>query len=438
MGKSLELSTIFLTKNFGLGFLGVGLDLYPMKNFLKWVSSSNAAMRYALISCVISMVYFILQKMHARDGVADFRVYYDAANAIMHNTQLYGIAFGVSSGFYKYSPFAALPFIPLAILPYAVASAIYYFIVLVAFIYFSLLLLYFLEKHAGFEKYNKGWALAIITLFLADHFERELHLGNVNVFLLIGSFLVFVLIHKGKHWLAGLVYAFILLYKPHFVILLPLFVLQLNWRLLLTTAGGIGMGLLLPMIWKGWGGNNTWLHQWLGTMQEHNVKLEESPNTIYGIYTHFVAQPLGLQSGAFMVVVLLCAVAALVLWFMLHKILGESLIRKRYMTFFLLIALIPNLAHTDTEHFMWTWPLIAYTILQLMQMSKKRQWIYGGILALAFIPYCLNSPDIVGKPTQLLFDEGGLLGVANLVIIAVSVHLYLKFGSRQEVHSQTT
>jgi hypothetical protein len=385
------------------------------------------------------MVYFILQKMHARDGVADFRVYYDAANAILHNSQLYGIAFGVSSGFYKYSPFAAVPFIPLAILPYAVASAIYYFIVLVAFIYFSLLLLYFLEKHAGFEKYNKGWALAIITLFLADHFERELHLGNVNVFLLIGSFLVFVLIHKGKHWWAGLVYAFILLYKPHFVILLPLFVLQLNWRMLLTTAGGIVLGLLFPLLWKGWDGNALWLHQWLDTMQEHNVKLEESANTIYGIYTHFVAQPLGLQSGPFMVVVLLGVVAALVLWFILHKIPGESAIRKSYMTFFLLIALIPNLAHTDTEHFMWTWPLIAYTMMQLMQLDKKKQWIYGIILGLAFIPYCLNSPDIVGKPTQLLFDEGGLLGVANLVIIAVSIHLYLKFGSKSSLSlNQTT
>jgi hypothetical protein len=174
-------------------------------------------------------------------------------------------------------------------------------------------------------------------------------------------------------------------------------------------------------------------------MQEHNVKLEESANTIYGIYTHFVAQPLGLQSGPFMVVVLLGVVAALVLWFILHKIPGESAIRKSYMTFFLLIALIPNLAHTDTEHFMWTWPLIAYTMMQLMQLDKKKQWIYGIILGLAFIPYCLNSPDIVGKPTQLLFDEGGLLGVANLVIIAVSIHLYLKFGSKSSLSlNQTT
>jgi len=38
-------------------------------------------------------------------------------------------------------------------------------------------------------------------------------------------------------------------------------------------------------------------------------------------------------------------------------------------------------------------------------------------LVIAFVPFALNSPDIVGKDLRLLFDEGGL-GIANLLILA--------------------
>jgi hypothetical protein len=99
----------------------------------------------------------------------------------------------------------------------------------------------------------------------------------------------------------------------------------------------------------------------------------------------------------------------------------------RFIEFFILVALIPNLVHTDTEHFMWTWPLIAFIIIELF---KKKNTLFNSeglavivLFTISFIPYCLNSPDLVGKKLRFLFDEGGLLGIANLFIIAAAVLL---------------
>ena len=92
--------------------------------------------RFAIVVGIICLGYLVLEWYNGRAQMADFRVYYDAANALIHGDTLYGKAFGVSSGFYKYSPFACIPFIPLALLPYGIASVVYYLLTTAAIIWF--------------------------------------------------------------------------------------------------------------------------------------------------------------------------------------------------------------------------------------------------------------------------------------------------------------
>ena len=94
-------------------------------SFLNWIKDERSPQLFAGISFIICLAYYALETFNGRAQMADFRVYYDAANAFLNDTQLYGKAFGVSSGFYKYSPFACLPFVPLAVLPYNIASFIF-------------------------------------------------------------------------------------------------------------------------------------------------------------------------------------------------------------------------------------------------------------------------------------------------------------------------
>ena len=396
-----------------------------MKLFFHWLKQSIAAKRFIYISTIIGIGYFVLQKINYRDGMSDFRVYYDAATAIINNTSLYGVAFGLSSGFYKYSPFAAFPFIPLSILPYTLSSAFYYSILFVSIIFFTLLLVYYLEGLNQIKNTLRGWSFLLVVLFLANHFERELLLGNVNVFLLIASFILFQLVQKEQPILSGFVFAFILLVKLHFVILVPYFLLKQQWRLLVSATLFLSVGLFMPVFWKGIEGNWIWLTQWIETMQGHNMVLLDNNTTLYGMYKNCIALPLDMVVRNSDVLYILSGTALLFLMFILkNKKLNQTPIV--YIEYFLLVALIPNLTHTDTEHFLWTWPLITYVIILLLNDNVRFKIIYISLLVLAFVPYSLNSRDIIGIKAGLIFDRWGFLGIANLMIIAVSLLLFRK------------
>jgi len=390
-------------------------------SFINWIKDERSPQLFAGISFIICLSYFALETSNGRAQMADFRVYYDAANAFLNDTQLYGKAFGVSSGFYKYSPFACLPFVPLAILPYKVASFIFYLLIVGSVIWFSL----YLYKTISENKFEKtGWILGLTALYMTDHIERELHLGNINLFLLIAAFWIFEFLKNKKQIWAGLLYGLLLLFKPHFLILLPYFIWKKQWKASIISVAFVFIGLLFPALLKGWIGNLHLVHDWFAAMRDHSIKLEESPNTIYGIFNHFILRQPG---HPFSIVILLGLTSAVFLFFLIKNQRKHGNTDVRFLEFFILVALIPNLVHTDTEHFMWTWPLIAYTIAELF---KKKNTLFNSeslavivLLTISFIPYCLNSPDIVGKKLRFLFDEGGLLGIANLFIIAAAVLL---------------
>jgi hypothetical protein len=96
--------------------------------------SSTPFAWFTCIFAVLAIAYYVLETVNGRNQMADFRVYYDACQHFLDGSQVYGQAYGVSSGFYKYSPFAVIPFIPLALLPYGLASIIYYFVVMILFV----------------------------------------------------------------------------------------------------------------------------------------------------------------------------------------------------------------------------------------------------------------------------------------------------------------
>ncbi len=390
-----------------------------MKDFISWLRQKKEAKIFALAGIILCIGYYLLELANGRAQMADFRVYYDAAYALINDTQLYGKAFGVSSGFYKYSPFAALVFTPLALLPYGLASLIYFILIATAVVTASLLFVHFLIRNSGYQNQESTskliWVLVLTSVFMADHIERELHLGNVNLFLLLMAFVCFRLMDR-KPLMSGLVFAFILLFKPHFLILLPYLIWKKKWKTLAGAAIGLVAGWLLPAIFIGWKDNLGLHSEWLMAMRDHNVVLHESPNTLYGIVNHFLIN----HAGSNMLVLMTLLVVGVLFFLFMQRnktVLGPK--KNLFIEFFILIALIPNLTHTDTEHFMWTWPLVTFIFFHIVHKNVRKRLLSAVLMALAFVPYCLNSPDIVGKKLQMLFDEGGLLGIANLVIIAV-------------------
>ena len=373
--------------------------------------------RFSISVAILCILYYVLEWYNGRAQMADFRVYYDAANALLHGNTLYGKAFGVSSGFYKYSPFACIPFIPLAVLPYSIASVIYYGVTAAAIIFFSVRVSTYLQGTSA----NQRLLLPLLAgLFLIDHLERELHLGNINLLLLIALFETFIALKSNQNIRGGVFYGLVLLFKPHFILLLPYFLWKKRFKTVAASVASVAFGLFLPAVALGWKENMSLLNKWFGAMSDHNLALQRSPNTIYGLLNNTFLDG---QAGSWLIAVTLLLVAVLVAIFILRndRIAGEKWSTNlRYQEYFLLIALVPSLVHTDTEHFMWIWPLLALSIYGLLNKDVKQTRLGIILLALAFIPFAINSPDLVGNRLQLLFDEGGI-GLGNLLIIAAAL-----------------
>jgi hypothetical protein len=390
-------------------------------DFFEWMASNRLKSWFIAPAMILALGFFVLEHVNGRNEFADFRVYYDAATALQNGDQVYHKAFGVSSGFYKYSPVATLPFWLLTPLSYPIAAGIYYFIVAAVLVMFFLLVVYVHADKLPSEGTHRGMLLTLVIglVYGADHIERELHLGNVNVILMTMSLFVFAYWQKQRPALAGIVLGAIILFKPHFVILLPYAVLKRQWKSLWYMVATWAVAFLILIPWVGWSHNLALYTEWFEAMGAHNVQLENSPNTVYGLVNAYV---FGGTLGAFGVLILL-ALVGLLFYALVHRLSVVTHSREvDSVEFALLLALIPTLSHTDTEHFMFTFPCVLYVVYMLLhhQVHRFRVLIIV-LMALAFVPYCLNSPDLVGKKVRYLFDEAGGLGLANLLIIACTV-----------------
>ena len=91
---------------------------------------------------------------------------------------------------------------------------------------------------------------------------------------------------------------------------------------------------------------------------------------------------------------------------------------------FLILALIPNLVKTDSEHFLSSLPILIFIIYYIA--SKRKYWLIPLIVILIFF-YGGNSYDLLGRDLSLKFVSMGLLGLSNILIIFLSLFLYLDF-----------
>jgi hypothetical protein len=85
----------------------------------------------------------------------------------------------------------------------------------------------------------------------------------------------------------------------------------------------------------------------------------------------------------------------------------------------LLLALIPVLTHTDTEHFLWAMPFFLMIIMTISTWNKNGKILGYATLVLASIPFLFNSPDIVGKGLSKHLDEGGI-GLTLILLLLLS------------------
>jgi hypothetical protein len=359
------------------------------------------------------VLYLVLLFVNQRFQLSDFNVYYGAADALMNGEQVYGKSFGLSSGFYKYSPEALVPFLPFALLKYHLAAVLFYLL------NSAILILLLNEfKQTFFKQISWGkevwFMLAMTFLFFGDQLERELFLGNVNALLLLLTLWSVRSIDNKQYAKAGIIYAVVLCFKIHFLILLPYFILKKEWKVLLYTLLGLmGAAIVLFVCVPN---RFIVLHsQWLKAVQAHNVQLDQSSNTIY-FFIQKILSSVHMAVVPTAAVLIGLAISGLTYLKFIWKNVGKGFQSNEAL---LLLALIPVLTHTDTEHFLWAMPFFLMILMTISTWNKNGKIIGYAALVLASIPFLFNSPDIVGKGLSKQLDEGGI-GLSIMLLLVLS------------------
>lgn len=394
----------------------------------------NQRRLFILISGVIILLILVMQFINSRFSMSDLEVYYYAAQAFVSDHRVYGQQFGgEDTGFYKYSPFALVFFFPLSLLPLVAAKVIFFLLIgasTVAVFLFAAHLLQNIPENG--MKFSNGM-LAIVAIIACSRLHRELHMGNMNMILLLMLLLMLWFILSGKQVTAGILFAIVLFIKPHFIILTPLFLLRKQYVLLIVAITGVIVEVLLPAFIVGVSGNWVLHGEWIQTMQLHLETFDGVYNTIYSLFflipKYFPLLDFGVPVKV-IVITLLSVVVVVFGWFCIGNIKRERNLELQipgqsfWIEFLVLVALIPNLMNTDSEHFLLAIPLLFF-LLGLMK-NKTPMWFKVSV-GFAMLLYGINIHDLIGHTLSMWLGDNGALGFSNILLILLSGYGYRRF-----------
>jgi hypothetical protein len=94
------------------------------------------------------------------------------------------------------------------------------------------------------------------------------------------------------------------------------------------------------------------------------------------------------------------------------------------MEWYLLIAVMPSLFKTDSQHFLLSLPLIII-LLCFLSMKKNYLLIIGFVVLMCM--YGANSSDLLGNILSAKLEASGILGISNLILIITTIYVYITF-----------
>ena len=233
------------------------------------------------------------------------------------------------------------------------------------------------------------------------------------------------LILTEKHFYAGILIGFGFLFKIHFFVLLPLLFVFKNYKVVISSLLTFGIGILIPLLFLGQNSYLSILEAWFFSMKEHNISIYNSPDTIYAWINKILSLiHLEQQNFYFSIILLLILFSVFILIIKKQKIIAINYDNKVFtIIYFIYIAIIPNITVTDSEHFIFTLPLIIYGVIMVLY-SKKITFYIKLFLCIGFFIYGANWHDLLGHRLSVLYTESGMLGLGNMIIIGVIFYFW--------------
>jgi len=377
--------------------------------------------RFTLIAFLFFALVFLIENLNNAYHANDFKVYYEASQEFLHGGNPYGQAYGLSSGFYKYSPSSLLFFAPATLFTFEIAKIIHFVFIAFLFIGSLHLGLFFAKKKLPDFKFNETLYLSLVLIFSAVHMSRELHLGNINFLLIFLTLISFYLIQENKKGLASVSLSVLFLLKPYFLIIVLVLLVSREFALILKTVLVSAVFTLLPVLFIGISKTIELNQNWLTAMSLHSEGML-SEHTFSSIIKNYS----GLQLAGYWQYIFIALIAFVFLslrisYFNKVKIYTPELIISDV---FILVALIPNLVITDSQHFLFSIPMLCLILIHLFINPSKVIIVLFSIL---FFFYGMNSNDLLGNPLSNTLDTYSTIGVSNLLLVLL--FLYLKKGN---------
>jgi hypothetical protein len=384
------------------------------------LSKKNNPYWFILFASLFFIAFFVIENLNDRFWLNDFKVYYSAAQAFLHGEKVYGVPFGLDTGYYKYSPFVLLLFTPDCLLPYEAAAVVHFFALAGSAVACIIIINKIIVSYIFKTTTEKGNLLMSISLLcIAVHLVRELHLGNVNIIILLLISFSVLLILEEKYFLPGILIAIAVLLKPYFLLLLiPLLALR-KWKVLSSFGISLLASAILCSLIFGFSRYIELNKEWFNSMAAHGSYLQSNNNvrSLLNIYFKISLPGWGNVAITGTAAVLLMALLNIKLQY--KKPNHQTLLITGIFT---AAALIPNLVITDTEHFLLSLPLVMILLRYVMVMQNK--FLTAGFVILIFF-FGGNSTDLLGKNLSAGFDSLGLLGISNILLICSVLYLLL-------------
>lgn len=376
--------------------------------------------KWIIFLVLISLGSLAGELINNRFTMSDLEVYHKTAVRLSQGEELYRSVEEDPWEHYvfKYSPPSAFLFLPFVFTGFTAAKYLYW-----AFLTFILGHILFL-LYRIFIPGGKASGKVILSLILAmaiggTHFFRELHLGQVNLVLLWFYIIALYAFQKNNSLLSGVMLAASLFIKPFALIFIPFLLISRRYKTSLYMLAFTIIFFLLPFIFypdlslfKGL--YASWINELgieLGNKQD---LLAAGNHTIFSVlarYTPISLLPIEGSGRWIYQLIILLFIAAIVLRYMLKDSTGEGYIK----IFIILTAMIPLLAFTSYNAFIFSLPLFTFLLFHFGKMSL--------IIKIIFIVSCLliggNIYDVAGPGLFDLFWEISVYswGTMGLVII---------------------
>lgn len=337
---------------------------------------------------LLSVAAMLLDHFHNKFDLVDFEVYHRTALRIIKGEPIYGLE---EDGFYlyKYAPAASLLFLLFALIPFFTAQYFYW-----AFL--SLVLVWGLNHLlTSYKQIDKLWVpLLGFALTFWTHVAKEHYLGQVNLLLTVGFVLILKLYLEDKKMWSALLLALSIFMKPFGLIFLPFFLLKRDFITIgYTMVSLLIVGALPFLFYTSWqefiGLYSGWFHELAVELGKKQHLFAPKNHTIFSVIARYLmldnllTTPLSEKIYQFVV---LGGLAGGFLYFMKRN---QDLVLQ----FFMVCAVIPLLAFTSDNAFIYTFPLVVYMFIHFKTLATSIKVLL--ILGCFFIGG--NIYDLLGK-----------------------------------------